>query len=377
MIEMVKRWSKRNEVVVVCSYGAKATLSYRSKHDDRHHNGLRVVVLDSSTLTKMPDLVSWIGRLAMLILRRPNLDPNVVFAPSDFLWDVLPCVLVRLTSPRTRVFGLVWHLIPPPFRRPGTSLSSNLLSYVAQRVSLLILEAFADGILVPNRVVRDEMRHILGGRLSDQKICVAPGGGIEYGKLAGVPQQVKTYDACFLGRLHPAKGIFDLVQVWRRVVANREDARLAIIGGGPVSLVRRLEKDIERSRLKNNVFLVGDVPHELVPGLLKKSKILIQPSLEEGFSIAVCEALACGLPVIAYDLPIYREVYGDAVLCVPTGDLGALARETGRLIADKKRISVLARRGLKEARRHDWNCIANKISRLMQGSAGRAARGNC
>jgi glycosyltransferase involved in cell wall biosynthesis len=218
-------------------------------------------------------------------------------------------------------------------------------------------------VLVPNSIVANQIRSAVG-----EKTRIELRGGIDYNDIVGLPEEERIFDACFLGRLHPTKGISDLIRVWRQIILEKKDARLAIVGGGPLTTVRRLENDIEQGHLEHNVVFFGETAHEVALRVLKKCKVLIHPSYEEGFSIAICEALACGLPVIAYDLPIYREIYGDLVLLVPTGDVTALAREALGLILNEERRLSLAREGVKQAQEYDWDHVANRISRVMHES---------
>ena len=363
LIEMLRRWPRENEVLVLCSSGAKVTFSNALNQKSKRKSKVHLVAFDTPTFRNAGKIFGMTARLIRLVFRCPKLKQGVVFAPSDFLWDTVPCAWLKLRNPNARFVGVVWHLVPSPWQRAGASFLQNVLSHFSQRASLLILAIIADRVLVPTRSTMNQLRHILG-----KKLCVALSGGIDFQKITELPEEKKIFDACYLGRLHPAKGIFDLIQVWARVVYEKKDAKLAIIGGGPASVVRRLRKDIDDNHLENNVTLFGEVSHQAVLRLVKKCKILVQPSHEEGFSIAVCEALACGLPVIAYDLPVYRELYADAVIEVPKGDIDSMAKETVSLILDNQRRTLLAQKGISQARKYDWNYVAKRVAHLMQVS---------
>jgi len=360
-IEMVNRWSRENDVLVLCSYGAQATFGHVLSGSEEQRVKLRV--LDSPAFGNVSEIAGVIARAMRLVLRTPKPGHGIVFAPSDFLWDVLPCVWIKLRNPRACLVSVVWHLIPSPLQRSGASFLRNALSHLSQRLSLLLMAMMSSIVLVPNSIVANQIRSAVG-----EKTRIELRGGIDYNDIVGLPEEERIFDACFLGRLHPTKGISDLIRVWRQIILEKKDARLAIVGGGPLTTVRRLENDIEQGHLEHNVVFFGETAHEVALRVLKKCKVLIHPSYEEGFSIAICEALACGLPVIAYDLPIYREIYGDLVLLVPTGDVTALAREALGLILNEERRLSLAREGVKQAQEYDWDHVANRISRVMHES---------
>jgi glycosyltransferase involved in cell wall biosynthesis len=58
--------------------------------------------------------------------------------------------------------------------------------------------------------------------------------------------------------------------------------------------------------------VLGPVPHDELPVLVAAAEVFAFPSTEEGFGLAAMEALAAGVPLVTSDLPVFREVFGDA-----------------------------------------------------------------
>ena len=125
------------------------------------------------------------------------------------------------------------------------------------------------------------------------------------------------------GRLVKEKGVLDIIKVARIVTRYYPAARFVLVGEGP--LKKKLIKLIHIYSLRKNVFLLGRVPYDKIPLLLPKASIYIFPSYMEGMPYALLEAMACGLPIIAYDIPQIRETTRGECILVKKGDVKALA----------------------------------------------------
>jgi teichuronic acid biosynthesis glycosyltransferase TuaC len=98
--------------------------------------------------------------------------------------------------------------------------------------------------------------------------------------------------ALYVGNLKPEKGVLDLAAAWDRVARDLPDARLAIVGGGP------LRTEVEAA-LPPRATLVGAQPLEAIPTWMAACDVLVLPSHIEGTPNVVLEALACGRRVVA------------------------------------------------------------------------------
>lgn len=128
--------------------------------------------------------------------------------------------------------------------------------------------------------------------------------------------------ALFVGRLSPEKRASTMLRAWTKL--NRP-VPLKIAGGGPEQDV--LQAQAQRDRLENVEFL-GQMPREKTLGLLKGARFLVFPSeWYEGFPVTICEAFACGTPVICSRMGAMQEIVDDkrTGLHFPPGDADALA----------------------------------------------------
>lgn len=131
-----------------------------------------------------------------------------------------------------------------------------------------------------------------------------------------------------------------------RVAERLGDATVVIAGDGP--LMAPLEAQVADAGLGNRVRLLGALPREAVPDLLKAADLFIQTSTYEGQSNSVLEALLAGLPVVAHDIPEQRETIADAEgkvagALVPLNDIDAWVGAIERLRYDTSAAREIAR----------------------------------
>lgn len=147
-----------------------------------------------------------------------------------------------------------------------------------------------------------------------------------------------------LDRAHAFKGVEVLL---RAISALPPQIKAVIVGDGdlrPVYLARA-----NRLGIRNRVVFTGRVSDDDLPDYYRMADVAVLPSVTmgEAFGLVLIEALACGIPVIASDLPGVRTVVnhpGDGLL-VPPGDPGALAAAIRHILADEPRRRAMGARG--------------------------------
>ena len=127
-----------------------------------------------------------------------------------------------------------------------------------------------------------------------------------------------------IGRLVPLKGIDLLLRAVAEIVRQRPDFRLEIAGDGPAR--PGLEQITRELGLNQHVRFLGEVRD--IPALLARASLLVLPSLSEGISLTLLEAMACGLPIVATRVGGTPEVVTDGVTgrLVEPSDPSDLAR---------------------------------------------------
>ncbi len=167
-----------------------------------------------------------------------------------------------------------------------------------------------------------------------------------------------------------------LLRAWPEI-RRRTGARLKVAGADPLAvglLMRRLRTP------SDGIDVVGFLAQEDLTDLLRSTKALIAPSLGgESFGMVLTRALACATPVVASDIPGYREVItAGTSVAVPPDDPRALAEAVESLLADETRREAmgLAGRALAEER-YAWPDIARRLEgiydRVVEGRVREAA----
>ena len=149
---------------------------------------------------------------------------------------------------------------------------------------------------------------------------------------------------------------------WQPIVARWPNARLWLVGEGPFE--KTLREWIDVRNLSGRVVLAGVFDN--VDELLTAADLFVLPSLEEGMSLAMLEAMATGLPIVATDIPGNREIvtHGEHGLLVPPTDVHSLSTAIERLLDDRRLAARLANAARDRARQHF--SVAETVDRHLE-----------
>jgi len=256
-------------------------------------------------------------------LRQIELD-DVCFSPTDYWFDVVPMVC---SQAKLKVMVLqmkapsLWRVI---FRTRADVEATRIASLhycFSQWLSLTLLRfCHHKKIIAVQPLLQDELRQT-GYR--PEEIALIPNGfDLETAEQTGaVPKQ---FDVVWIGRMHRQKGVDDLLQTLQALAREFPDFKALLVG----NLETALAQPLAQLGLTKHIHFAGYVTGVEKFRCLKSARVFLMPSRHEGLPIVVGEALACDLPVVAYELEMYRPFFGDLVFYVEPFKLDDFCRTT-------------------------------------------------
>ncbi len=162
---------------------------------------------------------------------------------------------------------------------------------------------------------------------------------------AGAPEIVHV------GSTEPRKRIEMLLQIFAGIARKFPNARLIRVGGGLSSEHWRVAGLLG---IKDRVVIMPFLDRKVLASVYRRAAIVLLPSDAEGFALPLVEAMACGRPVIASDLPVLREVGGDAASYCPVADVTSWI-QTASALLDGRDDSDRVRARTAWAARFSWD----------------------
>ena len=160
-----------------------------------------------------------------------------------------------------------------------------------------------------------------------------------------------------VGNIHPRKNLARLLAAYEQLQAKRRDLPGLVWAG-----VERWGSDELCTRARAaGVQLIGRVQAEHLPALYRGARVLVYPSLYEGFGLPPVEAMACGTPVIASNTTGLPEAGGEAAVMVDPLKVDHLAEAIERVVSDAALRAELRQQGLVQAARFNWATTAAQL----------------
>lgn len=206
-----------------------------------------------------------------------------------------------------------------------------------------------------------------------QPIALIP-NGVEIPDLSELPSKIVLIQKfpeladrkwlLFLSRIHPKKGLENLLQVWQNLAPQFSDWHLVIAGQDLIGYQAKLENFVARSGLTSRVTFTGMLTGDMKAAALGYADLFVLPTQSENFGIAIAESLAYGLPVITTQEAPWQELESHHCGWWITNQLPALSSaliEAMQLPQSERQAMGSRGRELVE-RKYSWNFVAQQMA---------------
>lgn len=331
------------------------------------------------------------------ILCRSPLVANVPLLPRSSFHDLLGFVLKEfktndfdsISGSILHVHG-VWHLFNhhlisyfskrniPYVVQPRGMLEPWSLSHQAPKKRLALALYQRSDLLRAGGFVATSLQEATSIRLLNlmQPIAVIPNGidhSVSDVSYSHVPHEGRVKTALFLSRIHPKKGLLELLIVWNKL--RPVGWELIIAGPDDGGYLSTILEFIANNRLENCVRYVGEVYGPAKSNLYQLADLFVLPTYSENFGLVVAEALASGTPVLTTKGTPWSELV--EFNCGWWIDCGERALEGALRDITKLSVSQLREKGLRGVRlsqKYSWSDVANKTKEFYDYILGNAKK---
>lgn len=167
----------------------------------------------------------------------------------------------------------------------------------------------------------------------------------------------------FVGQMDPFKNIIRIIDAYCELMNSSKTFGHKLVFVTPSQFWNQwfyelVIQKIQNLSIENNVRFIHNIPDEELPVLYSGAKILLLPSLYEGFGMPALEAMACGTPVIVSNICSLPEVVDDAALLVDPYSTSSIANSISKILSDKKLRESLVTSGLERTKKFSWEKTA-------------------
>lgn len=226
----------------------------------------------------------------------------------------------------------------------------------------------ADLLLTTSEAVRREL--IATGVAPDRTRAIHLGTGLVSGTGGGAPPP-GTPDryALHVGTIEPRKNLPALLAAWRLLRRRGSNPLPLVLCGGFGWKAEEVRREIAEAEREGWLVYLGYVSADEMAGLYRGAWMVALPSFYEGFGLPAVEAMRAGAPLVVSDIPVLREVAGDAALYAPPDRPDLWADRVQALLGDAGLREELRRRGLERAGLFDWKRTAAETAAAFLAAA--------
>jgi len=377
LVEIVRYLNKNTNTSQVI-YTSESGKEVYCKHLGTISTKIKFIVIGSKKIEKINEYLAYYLRVFQVLnktIKFPNNKKNIIFSHEEFLPTLLYSWILKKRNMNARWIAF-FHMKCPSiwrgfegeytgkFKRPSIRIIRYKLEQwlffklTKKNISKVItVDSCYLGFL--NNIYKDAYSlKIFGG---ESVYAIKNYSGV---KSAGESNFKNKFDLCFMARFHEQKGVFELIDILKRLKKHKPDISLALIGGGVRRVESKFFKLIKDKKLEKNIKYFGYVTGNKKFSILKSSKIFLFPSYYESFGQVVLEAMKCGLPVVSYNLPPFN-VFKRGIIKVPVLDNEKMTDEIIKLLSDNNYYEKIKKEALDFSSDFSWDKTGEEICNLI------------
>lgn len=303
----------------------------------------------------------------------PGLQSHLAWQQLQLPWRVCRDKVDVLVSPYYS--GTWWSPVPQVIGVCDVSFSlfpHEFPSWLSFKPKLFARPTYrcATRVFTISEFSRNEIIRVFG--LSLEKVVVVPVGSEALNRrcerltAATILASTNAPFFLFVGSLLPRRQIAAVLQALAQLPPH---LHLLVTGENDPQRLAQLRAQAEQWHVAGRVHCLGHVTDDALEQLYAKAVALVYPSIYEGFGLPLLEAMRAGLPVVAWDIPVFREVAGEAAVLLPVGDVSGLAKVMTRMTADDEFRWRLSDAGRRRAATFSWRHAARIFLAMLQAVA--------
>lgn len=340
-IEFAKRLSKKNLVTL---YVWKEGYDMCIRQGLKESKNVKFRIINVDLWCKFGFLICYLARIIeacfnAFLIKLENDSSTVIYSASEFWMDSLPGFILKVRFPKIKWIAAWFQTAPNPLKgftegsRENTYKLSAFFYWFMQLPIKPLVNKFADFVLVNNENERKQFSN-----LEKQNKVLVILGAVNIEEIENWSRRNKSgekiFEGVFQGRFHPQKGVVELIDIWKLVVHKMPDAKLAMIGDGPLMNDVRLK--IKDLRLGRNIKLFGYIfDGDEKYRIFSQSKIVVHPAYYDSGGMAAAEAMTFGLPCVGFNLNSYNSYYPKGMIKVKAGDLRGFSDKIIKLVRNR------------------------------------------
>lgn len=379
LIEIV-RYLANNPKFTQVIYTSESGMLVYKKLLGSSAGSIEFIVIGKLGVEKIHEYIAFYLRVfqCLFFLKKFDLSVrNIIFSHEEFLPSAVYSYLLKKRNPDAKWLAFfhmkapsVWRGFEGEYTNKVQLPSLRILRYkFEQWVFFLLTKRNVNKVITVNSCYQEFLSTIYKNPYSlkvfggESVHVIDRYSGIEIDE-SKVSNHAKKYDLSFMARFHEQKGVFEVIDIIKRLKVLKPDISIVMLGGGVKRIEDEFFRRVKAENLSNNIIYLGYITGDEKYAILAESKIFLFPSYYESFGQSALEAMKCDLPVIAYDLPPF-EVFKKGMVKVPILDNKKMSDEIHKLLTDRKYYSRIQKDAMDFSSEFSWEKTGEEILNLI------------